>query len=70
MKITKKNAVKILINPFYAINIHESLVGDHVSMVSESEWIKTNKKLIDDIGAENWLEMLLDILKGNYISEI
>lgn len=59
-------AKRMLANPYYAVVIAESLYGDHEPLVSEEDWIKANAKLIGEIGAEEWLYRLLEVLKGNH----
>ena len=62
--IMNKNALKdTLVNPYYAIVIDSMLSEDHELLVSEEDWIKANAKLIDEIGAEEWLHRLLDTLR-------
>lgn len=51
-------------NPFYAINIDKSLVDEHEPLISEEDWVKTNAKLIKEIGEEDWLYRLLDALRA------
>jgi hypothetical protein len=60
-----ENDVKdMLINPFYAINFSPDLAAKHEPLVSEPQWIQANIKLIDEIGAQEWLEHLLAVLQG------
>jgi hypothetical protein len=60
-----ENDVKdMLINPFYAININPDLAAEHEPLVSEAQWLQANLRLIDEIGAEKWLERLLAVLQG------
>jgi hypothetical protein len=60
-----ENDVKdMLINPFSAINFSPDLAVKHESLVSESQWVQANLKLIDEIGAQEWLEHLLAVLQG------
>lgn len=54
----------MLANPYYAIVIAKSLNEDHEPLITEEDWIKANAKLIQEIGAEEWLHRLLDTLKG------
>lgn len=54
----------MIANPFYAINIEPELALEHQPLVSESQWIAANLKLMDEIGAEEWLERLLAVLQG------
>ncbi len=60
-----ENDVKnMLINPYYAINIHPDLADEHEPLVTEEQWVQANLKLIDEIGAHEWLEHLLAVLQG------
>ncbi len=61
-----KDAEHMLINPFYAINITPDLVGEHEPLVSGAQWVAANKKLIEEIGTQAWLEKLLAVLQGDY----
>jgi hypothetical protein len=54
----------MLINPFYAINIEPELALEHEPLASEADWVQANLKLIDEIGAQAWLERLLTVLQG------
>ena len=51
-------------NPFYAINILPPLCSEHEPTVSKEKWIEVNAKLIDEIGKEEWLERLLNVLES------
>lgn len=55
----------MLISPFYAININPDLAIEHEPLVTESQWVEANLKLIDEIGAHEWLERLLAVLQGS-----
>jgi hypothetical protein len=55
---------EILANPYYAIVITKALSEEHEPLVSEEDWIKANAKLIEEIGAEEWLRRLLDTLRA------
>jgi hypothetical protein len=63
---SRKDAEHMLINPFYAINITPDLIGEHEPLVSEGEWVADNKKLMEEIGAQVWLEKLLAVLQGDF----
>jgi hypothetical protein len=56
----------MLINPYYAVNIEPDLAQIHEPIVSRELWVQTNRKLIDQLGAEEWLQRLLDVLQGEY----
>jgi len=59
------NDVKnMLINPYYAININPDLATEHEPLTTEAQWVEANLKLIDEIGAHEWLERLLAVLQG------
>jgi hypothetical protein len=61
------DVVKLIINPIYAINIHETLALPHETMLSEDEWVAANAKMITDLGPELYLRTLLGVLKGDYV---
>lgn len=61
----KKDAIHMLINPFYAINIEPDLAAEHEPIVSEAQWVQANLKLIEEVGAQAWLERLLAVLQGD-----
>lgn len=56
----------MFINPFYAINIEPEpdLAEEHEPTMSETDWVRANLKLMDEIGAQEWLERLLAVLQG------
>ena len=55
---------EMLANPYYAVVINKALGEDHELLVSEGDWIKANAKLVEEIGAEEWLRRLLDTLRA------
>jgi hypothetical protein len=63
---TEDAVTRVIINPIYAVNIHEMLSLPHEPVLSEKEWIAANVKMIKHLGAEQYLRCLLDVLKGNY----
>lgn len=70
MKLTKNDVARMFVNPFYCINLDEGLFGDHQPMVTEKEWIQTNKVVIAEMGVDKWLKELLEVLKGGYVKNI
>jgi len=62
--VNENDAKKVLANPFYAITVNKLFTDEHEPIVSEEDWVKANAKLINEIGAEEWLNRLLSILKG------
>jgi hypothetical protein len=60
------NAINFLINPYYAINIARELADEHEPIVDQEQWVQANLRLIEEIGAHEWLEHLLAVLQGDY----
>lgn len=56
-----------LINPAYAVSISPDLAGKHEAIVPRQRWIEANTRLIEEIGAEDWLRRLLAVLEGDYV---
>lgn len=54
----------LFINPYYAVNIVPTLTDKHDLMVSKENWIKVNAQLIDELGKEEWLRQLLNVLES------
>ena len=54
----------MLINPYYAIDIHPDLADEHMPIVEKDQWIQANSQLIGELGAEEWLKLLLAALQG------
>lgn len=61
----ENDAVNMLINPYYAVNISPDLAGQHEPLVTQDQWIQANLRLLDEIGAHEWLEHLLAVLQGD-----
>ncbi|XYH97134.1 hypothetical protein ACMHYB_09750 [Sorangium sp. So ce1128] len=59
---------RIMLNPFYAIQIAPMLAEPHDPMVTEEQWIAANARLIEEMGTEAWLRELLAVLKGNFVA--
>jgi len=67
---TEEELSKVLANPFYCLrSVHPIFVQDHDTLVSEEQWVKASANLIREIGAEKFLRLLLENLKGNYCSD-
>jgi hypothetical protein len=65
--LTVEDIKRIVSNPYYCIEIHESMIGPHEPIVSEELWIKACTESIKQNGAENFLRNILENLKGNYV---
>lgn len=53
---------KIILNPFYAVNIRDDLFSAPAPKASHEDWILLNANLILDIGATAWLNEFLDVI--------
>jgi hypothetical protein len=62
--VDENDTTNMLINPFYAVNIDPRLADKHDPLVTEEQWVRANLKLIDEIGAHEWLQHLLAVLQG------
>jgi hypothetical protein len=62
----ENETIHMLINPYYAINLAPGLADEHAPLIGSEQWIQANLKLIDKIGAREWLEHLLAVLQGDY----
>jgi hypothetical protein len=67
-KITPEHIQRILMNPFYAIQVASELVEEHEPRMSDKEWVTVNTSLIQELGDEQWLRQLLDVLQGNTVA--
>lgn len=56
---TEDDIRRMLANPFYCI-----ATDGQSPMISEDEWIKAGSKLIKEIGAEQYLGLLIDNIKA------
>jgi hypothetical protein len=63
---SEDDVAAMLINPVYAISIDPDLAGAHETIVSRERWITANKRLIDELGVDQWLNRLLAVLEGKY----
>jgi hypothetical protein len=59
-----EDVTNMLINPYYAVNIAPDLALEHDPIASEADWVRANIRLMDEIGAQEWLERLLAVLQG------
>lgn len=69
-RVTAEYVQAILINPFYAIQVASELVETHEPALLDQEWIRGNVSLIEQVGAEQWITFLLDVLEGNTAHEL
>ncbi|GAA2969865.1 hypothetical protein [Actinokineospora diospyrosa] len=63
---TPAEVVKVVANPFYAIEMDPTLALPHKPLMDEEKWIQANIRLVRELGPENYLRNLLAILKGDH----
>ena len=61
---TEEAVQALLVNPFYAVTAAPSLCLPHEPTIGRDVWVRANARLIAEIGAEAWLERLLDVLES------
>ena len=59
-----KNKSYAVINPIETVKISTKFQGQHQTIINLNDWLNANSKLIEELGAEQWLSLLLDILKN------
>ena len=66
---TEEEISKIVANPFYCLSsVHPIFAQDHEPLISEEMWVAAAAAAIKDMGAEKFLRLLLENLKGNYVA--
>ena len=53
-----------IISPHQVVLFSKNLIGKHDAIVDTNDWIQANVKLIDELGKEDWLWRLLDVLES------
>lgn len=56
----------LLANPFYAIEIHDSLSRSHEYVMSERRWVASNARAVGEMGPLAWLRHLLPALQREH----
>ena len=60
---------KIVANPFYCLcSVDPIFAQHHETFISEEMWIEAAAAAVKDMGAEKFLRLLLENLKGNYVA--
>lgn len=65
--MNEETVARLMCNPFNAITIDPVLAEPHEPLIDESQWVQINASLIEQIGVEPYLQLLLDVLKGGYV---
>lgn len=60
--ITEDDMGSMLANPYYAVTLQDYLFGHQKRASADEDWVLLNIKLMEDLGAKQWLEELLDVL--------
>lgn len=63
----EREAVKMFANPFYCVQVAPIFTEPHEPLVTKEKWVEAGAKCIKEIGAEAYLEALLENLEGNYV---
>ncbi len=61
---TEEAVQALLVNPFYAVTAAPTFCVPYEPMIERDAWVRANARLIEQIGAEAWLERLLDVLES------
>jgi hypothetical protein len=57
-----------LLNPYHAINIDPMFAVEHPPALPKEQWIQANMMLIPQLGTEQWLRLLLNVLEGDFVT--
>jgi hypothetical protein len=64
----KDSVTQAPINPFQAMNIDPLFATPHPPLIEREMWVDANVMHIRDMGAEDWLRQLLDVLGGDIVT--
>jgi hypothetical protein len=56
------------INPFQATNLDPLFAIEHPPLIEREMWVDANVMHIRDMGAQDWLRQLLDVLGGDIVT--
>jgi len=66
---TDEEISKIVANPFYCLSsVNPIFAQHHETLISEEMWIEAAAAAVQNMGAERFLRLLLENLKGNYVA--
>ncbi len=69
MSLREEDVGHIATSPFSVITIAASLTQTHDPSMTTQEWMTANISLIEEIGAEQWITHVLDVLEGKSVSD-
>jgi hypothetical protein len=55
-------------NPSQAINIDPMFAAGHPPLIGRDMWVEVNIMQIRNMGTEEWLRQLLDVLSGHFVT--
>jgi hypothetical protein len=55
-------------NPSQAINIDPMFAAEHPPLIGRDMWVDVNIMQIRNMGTEEWLRQLLDVLSGDFVT--
>jgi hypothetical protein len=56
------------INPFHAVTIDPLFAAEHTPLIEREMWVDVNVLQIRDMGTEEWLRRMLDVLNGDIVT--
>ena len=59
---TEDEIREIILNPYYAVNLKDSLFVNNSPQFAKEDWVLKNAELMSKIGIKTWLEKLLVVL--------
>jgi hypothetical protein len=64
----KIDAPDQLINPSQTVNIDPLFAAEHPPLIGRDMWVDVNVMQIRNMGTEEWLQQLLDVLNGDIVT--
>ena len=64
----KIDAPDQLINPSQTVNIDPLFAAEHPPLIGRDMWVDVNVMQIRNMGTEEWLKQLLDVLNGDIVT--
>lgn len=59
---TEDEIREIILNPYYAVNLKDTLFAKDSPKIAKEDWVLKNADLMSEIGIKTWLERLLVVL--------
>ena len=59
---TEDEIREVILNPYYAVNLKDSLFVNSSPQFAKEDWVLKNAELMSEIGIKTWLEKLLVVL--------